>query len=218
MQPIGFTKILTAANTTVVATSQTRASSGALTLSSGPPVVLDTQRRISIVLTASNSGAAMTVTGTNDSGTTISENITVGATATTMVTSMDYKSISQITSTTLSGNIIAGTNATGSTPWIMTNPDISPPAVNVGTTVTLTNAATYSGEYTLDIDPCGIKSNTPLTAVNAFTASLISGLTTSQSALINASGTSNLPVPITAWRLTVTAGTGGVQVQALQAG
>lgn len=218
MIPIGFTKILTAANSTIVATSQARASSGSLTLSSGPPVVLDTQRRIQLVLTASNSGDVIVVSGTNDSGTPISETITVGATATTLVTSMDYKTITDITSTTLTGNIIAGTNSTGSTPWLMPSPYVTPQNVHVGVFLTASGAATYSAEYTMDIDPCGIRNNAPLTAVNALVATLMSGNTTSHSALINSDGTSNLPVPVTAWRLTITAGTGGAQVQALQAG
>lgn len=218
MLPIQFSKILTAANSTVVATSQARGSSGALTLSSGPPVTFGSQRRIQLVLTASNSGVTMVVSGTNDSGTTISENIVVGATATTLVTQMDYKSITSITSETLTGNIIVGTNSTGSTPWQMANPYANPPSIHVGVTLTAAQAATYSAEYTMDIDPCGVRNNAPLTAVNALVASLMSGFTTSHSALINADGTSNLPVPVTAWRLTITAGTGGAQVQAIQAG
>lgn len=215
--PITFTKVLTAANSTVIATSQGRASSGAVTLSSGPPVLLASQRRVSIVLTASNSGAAMVVAGTNESGTPVSENITVGATATTLVTGMDYLTITSITSTTLTGNLIAGTNATGSSPWIMANPWVAPSVINIGATSTGSGAVTFSGEYTLDIDPCGIRSNAPLTACNAFVTSLISGATTSVSALITA-GTSGQPVPCSAWRMTITAGTGGLQVQALESG
>lgn len=215
--PITFTKILTAANSTVIATSQTRASSGPLTLSSGPPVLLDSQRRVSIVLTASNSGAAMVIGGTNESGTPISENITVGATATTLVTAMDFKNITSITSTTLVGNIIAGTNGTGSSPWMMANPWVNPSYISIGATSTGSGAVTFSGEYTLDIDPCGIRSNAPLTAVNAFTVPLFAAATNSVSGLITA-GTSGEPVPCSAWRFTITAGTAGLQVQALEAG
>ncbi len=214
--PITFTKVLTAANGTIIATVQAHAAGGDLTQSASP-VILDSQRRVSLLMTASNSGDTIIISGTNESGIPIGENITIGATATTIVSQMDYKTITAINVTTLTGNISAGTNATGSCPWIMANPWVNPSVINIGATSTGSGAVTFSGEYTLDIDPCGIKSNAPLTAVNAFVASLISGATTSQSALINA-GTSGQPVPCTAWRMTITAGTGGLQVQALEAG
>ena len=215
--PIQFTKILTAANSTVIATVQARASAGNVTLSS-TPVILDSQRRVAITLTASNSGAALVLSGTNDGGTAISENITVGATVTALVSQMDYKTVTALTSTTLTGNISVGSSATGSTPWQMANPWADPCNINVGVTVTLSNGVTYSAEYTMDIDPCGVKSNAPLTACNAFTAGLLSALTTSASALITGgNATSQHPVPCTAWRLTIS-GTSGVQVSALEAG
>lgn len=215
--PITLTKILTAANSTVVATSQTRASSGPVTLSSGPPVTLDTQRRIQIVLTASNSGAIFTVNGTNDGGTPIGESITVGATATTITTSMDYKSITAMTATTLTGNLIAGTNSTGSTPWQATNPLFGPQVVNIAVSLTASGAATFSGEYTLDIDPVGLKSNAALTSCVAFTMPLLSAGTNNAVGIIT-QGTSAQPVPCSAWRLTVTAGTGGLKIEAVEPG
>ncbi len=214
--PITFTKILTAANATVIATVQAHAAEGALSLSASP-VILDSQRRVSLLMTASNSGDTIIVSGTNESGTPISESITVGATATTLVTAMDFKTISLITATTLTGNISAGTNATGSSPWMMANPWVNPSYISIAATSTLSNSVTFSGEYTLDIDPCGIRSNAPLTAVNAFTIPMLAASTNSVSGLITA-GTSGEPLPVSAWRFTITAGTAGLQVQALEAG
>jgi len=216
--PITFTKILTAANATVIATVQARASAGNVSLSS-TPVILDSQRRIAIALTASNSGDVLTIAGTNDGGTPIGETITIGATTTALVSQMDYKTVTAITSTTLTGNISAGTNSTGSSPWQVPNPWLNPSNICVGITSTGSGAVTFSAEFTMDLDPCGIQSNAPLTACNAYVSSLHSGLTTSAVALLTAgNATTNLPIPCSAWRLTITAGTGGCQVSAIQAG
>jgi hypothetical protein len=210
--PITFTKVLTAANGTIIATVQAHAAGGDLTQSASP-VILDSQRRVSLLMTASNSGDTIIISGTNESGTPISENITIGATATTIVTQMDYKTVTAISVTTLTGNISAGTNATGSCPWIMANPWI-PPAINIAAVSTLAASVVYTAEYTLDIDPCGVRNNAPLTAVSAFSAPQMTSLTSSQTAMITA-GTSGQGVACSAWRVTITAGTGALQVSSL---
>lgn len=215
--PIQFTKVLAAANATNVAAAQAHSNSSTITLS-GSPVVLDTQRRIAIALTSTaNSGVLIALTGTNDSGTTISENITISGTLTAAASVMDYKTVSLVSATTISGNISIGTNGTGSTPWQMANPWSSPVNIFVAVSLPASGAATYSAEYTVDLDPCGVRNNTPLTAVNAFTAGLLSGLTTSGAALLGP-GTAGIGVPLTAWRVTVTTGTGSCVVQAIEAG
>jgi hypothetical protein len=213
-QPVQFSKALIAANATVVAASQARATPGALTLS-GTPVVLDSQRRIAIALTASNSGAAIIVTGGGDGAGSYSETIVLGASATSAVSTLDFKTITSIICPALTGNISVGTNTTGSSPWFMANPWTPPPQnIHIATTLASAGTPTYSVEYTLDADPCGIRA--PITSgAIAFTAGSWAGVTTSQSALL-AAGTAG--TPCTAYRLTITAGTGNVIVQAMQAG
>lgn len=216
--PIGFTKALTVSNGTAIAAIQALASGGAVTLSAGGSIMAS-QRRVVITLTASNSGNVIAVAGTNDSGTAIGENITVSATGTSFPTTMDYKSITLVSTTTLTGNISVGTNTTGSSPWQMANPWSSPVNIAVAVSLATVSAATYSAEFTLDLDPCGIKSNTALTAVNAFTSTLMSAVTTSAVALISAgNATSNVPLPVSAWRLTITTGTGSCVVQSIDSG
>lgn len=211
-QPIQFTKALIAANATSVAAVQARGSSGNLTLGT---TSLDSQRRLAITLTASNSGAVIIIAGTNDGGNAIGETITVGATATAVASAMDYKSVTSISSTTLTGNISVGTNGTGSSPWILAN-YWSTPGIHVAVTAPNATSATYTTEYTLDPDPCGIRSSA-VTAVAAFSAALQTAITTSSTALITA-GTSGIPVPVSAWRVTTTTGTGSLIVQALDSG
>jgi len=213
--PIQFTKVLVAPTATSIAAVQAHAAAGTLTLSASP--LFASQRRISITLTATNSAAVIVASGTNESGTPIVETITVSSIGTSFTSLMDYKTITSITATTLTGNISVGGSNTGSSPWQMTNPWNAPSNIMVSIGMTTSGAATCTVEGTVDLDPCGIMNNTPLTAVTAFSAGLLTGLTTSGAALITA-GTSGVPVPMTAWRLTTTAGTGTVVVQSIDAG
>jgi len=214
--PIQFSKALVPANATSLAAIQAHAGDGAVSLSGG---TIASQRRVLITLTASNSGNVIIVAGTNESGTPIGESITCSATGTVFPTVMDYKSITLVSTTSLVGNISVGTNTTGSSPWQMTNPWNDPVDITVAVSLPTSGAATYSCEYTIDLDPCGIRNNTPLTAVNAFVSTLHSALTTSAVALIAAgNATTNWPVPCSAWRLTITTGTGNCIVQSIDAG
>jgi hypothetical protein len=213
--PIQFTKVLVTPTGTSIAAVQAHAASGPLTLSASP--IFASQRRVLITLTASNSGGVIVASGTNESGTPIVETINISSIGTSFTSAMDFKSVTSITATTLTGNISAGGNGTGSSPWQMANPWNAPSNIMVSIGMTSSGAATCTVEGTIDIDPCGIQSNAPLTAVTAFSASLLTGLTTSGVGLITA-GTSGVPTPVSAWRLTTTAGTGTVVVQAMDAG
>lgn len=213
--PIQFTKVLVTPTGTSIAAVQAHAAAGAVSLAASP--IFASQRRVLITLTASNPGQIITMAGTNESGTAIRETINLDATGTSFTSVMDYKTVTAMTATTLTGNISAGGNGTGSSPWQMANPWNAPSNIMVSIGMTTSGAATCTVEATIDIDPCGIQSNAPLTAVTAFSAGLLSAMTTSAVALITA-GTSGVPVPVSAWRLTTTAGTGNVVVQAMDAG
>ncbi len=212
--PIQFTKVLVTPTGTSIAAVQAHAASGTLTLSAAP--IFASQRRISITLTASNSGAVIVAAGTNESGTPIGETINVSATGTSFTSVMDYKSITSVTATTLVGNISVGGSTTGSSPWQAANIWSVPQSIMVSVSMP-PSAVLATIEGTVDLDPCGILNNTPLTAVSAFSASLLTGFTTSGTALIT-TGTSGQPVSMTAWRLTINSGTGAVVVQALDGG
>lgn len=213
--PTQFTKVLATPTATSIAAVQAHAASGAVTLSGTPSFA--SQRRLSITLTASNSNAVIIASGTNESGTVIGETITVSSIGTSFTSAMDYKTVVSITATTLTGNISIGGNGTGSSPWQMANPWCAPSNIMVSIGMTASGAATCTIEATVDLDPCGIQSNAPLTAVTAFSAGLLTALTTSGAALITA-GTNGAAVPVSAWRLTTTTGTGTVTVQAIDAG
>lgn len=213
--PTQFTKVLVTPTATSIAAVQAHALSGALTLSASP--IFASQRRLSVTLTASNSGAAIVAAGTNESGTPIGETITVSATGTSFTSVMDYKTITSITSTTLVGNVSVGGSNTGSSPWQAANIWNSPPSVFISASMSTAGAAAATIEGTVDLDPCGILSNAPLTSVTAFSASLLTAFTTSGAALITV-GTSGAPVAMTAWRLTIISGTGAVVIQAIDGG
>lgn len=208
---MGITKQITyslaTASSAVIAPIQT-ASAATLSLVSNP-VVLDSQRRVSILLTASAT-ATYTVSGTNQSGTPISE-VVGNATATTLVTTMDFKTVSLVAlSAAAGGSVSVGTNGTGSTPWQAANQWLAPYHNSFNAVVT-TVPASYSLELTLDVDPCGIKSNAPLSAVAAFNSGTSLVATTTSGAAI-------VSQPITAWRFTnVTAG-GVITIQSLEGG
>ncbi len=210
--PIQFTKVLVAPTATSIAAVQAHAASGPLTLSASP--IFASQRRISITLTASNSGGVIVATGTNESGTPTVETINISSTGTSFTSVMDYKSITSITATTLTGNISVGGSNTGSSPWQAANIWNVPQGIFVSVTLPAVSNTFCTIEGTNDLDPCGILNNTPLTAVSAFSASMLTAFTTSGAALIT-TGTSGVPVAVSAWRLTIASGTAAVVVQAM---
>lgn len=205
--PKQVTYSLATASSAVIAPAQT-ASAATLNLVSNP-VVLDTQRRVLITLTASAS-TIYTVSGTNQSGTAISEAIG-NATLTALPSLMDFKTITGISlSAAAGGTVSVGTNGTGSTPWQAANQWLAPYHNTINAVVT-TVPASYSLELTLDLDPCGIKSNSPLSAVSAFNnGTAMIAQTTSGAALISQ--------PISAWRITNATAGGAIVIQSLEGG
>lgn len=208
--PLQISSAYITGSSAVIAASQTN-SATALTLVTASGVSLDAQRRVLLTQNGTNSGIAYTITGTNQSGTTISETI-ISATASALTSSMDYKTVTAISlSAAATGTISAGTNGTGSTPWQAANNWIAP--YNLLVNAALAGTATYSLELTLDRDPCGIRSNTALTAVSAFS----NPNSTSMNAATT--GTASFVItPISAWRITTTTGQGALTIQAIDAG
>lgn len=206
--PKQFTYSLATASAAVIAPVQT-GSGTALTLASAGGVTLDNQRRVAIALSATAT-SIFTITGTNQSGSPISETIS-NATSTALSSVLDYKTVTAITMNTAPGGTVsAGTNGTGSTPWQAANQWTDPYHNNFNVVVS-TVPASYSLELTLDLDPCGIKSNAPLTSVATFNnGTSMVAQTTSGAALVSQ--------PITAWRFTNTTAGGAIIIQSLEAG
>jgi|SRR6201996_3165726 len=122
MRPIQVTVgPLAAASANNIALSQTP-NSGNLILNGSTAVngtaVLDKPRRVLITAAANESANTFTITGTNWSGSAISETIT-GPNASTAQSVLDYATVSRITiSGNAAGAITVGTSGVASSPWV----------------------------------------------------------------------------------------------------
>lgn len=124
---------LALASANAICLSQTP-SAGALTLNgatvSGGVAVLDTGRRVLITTASNESAKTFTITGTNWSGSIISETI-AGPNATTAYTALDFKTVTSVTiSASAAGAVQVGTNDIASSPWARMD-DYAPGLVSI---------------------------------------------------------------------------------------
>lgn len=215
MHPITTTVTLGAAVATGAALAQARGSAGALTLNgslaTAGVVTLDAPRRIIVHSAGNDTGITFTVTGTarpEMQGVTFSETI-AGANAGDAATTQDFATVTSITSSAAAaGNVSAGTNSTGSGPWVVWDQYMTPFNIGINGWV-LSGAPTWQVDYTRD-DPFGLwlPSNitfpraTALASLNAQVGNADGGL----------SG-----IPVRATRLTLVA-VGSVQLVQMQQG
>jgi hypothetical protein len=211
---IVFTKSLSAASATSIAASQAAVAGTPLTLTANP-VVIDTTsannieagRRVLITSTSATETASVTITGTNSSGSTISEVDTFSGASATLQSNLDYVSvISVVPSGTIVGSLSAGTNGVGSSRWVAWNWQLSPP-LNIGYAVELVSGAiNYTVQYTYD-DPNNLMGGVlfPL----PFNTILLDQTATADS---------TLSTPFIATRVLINSGTGVIRVRSVQAG
>jgi hypothetical protein len=194
------TKTLIAGNAALICASQTPGAAGAMTLVASP-VTLDTQRQVLITCAGNNAGVTFTLTGTKDTGQTISE-IIAGSNAGTSVSLWSYRTITSIViSGASTGAVTVGTNTTGSSDWKNVD-SIKDGAFGMSIACTVTGTVTYSIEVTNGSYLRG-------TAPTPFATSIAAAV---------ANQMLNLTAPIHAWRLTVTAGIGSVLAEAIEQG
>jgi hypothetical protein len=202
MQPIRFTKVVATPSATAIAASQTPTGAGNLTLTA-TPVVLTTGRQVLFTCGGSDAGRTFTLYGTNEDGGLIQENV-AGSNGSTTTSVLSYKTVTQISvDAAMAGTITVGTNANGSSKWYMPNFHLTPFALNI--TTELSGSVTYQLESTLDDYWTPV---TP-TAQPHVSTLLASGSSAAVTAVTN---------PVVGWRVTITAGTGTLSVQADQAG
>lgn len=151
MRPItGTVGPLSAGSANNIATSQTPASAGALTLNGSTVVngvaVLDDARRV--LITTADTTHTFTITGTTPTGSALSESFLVAAGAT--ASQLDYATV---TSITISGGATAavtvGTNGVASTPWVRLDEWARP---EVAIQCDVSGTVNYTVQSTLD-DP-----------------------------------------------------------------
>ncbi len=217
-RPIILTKALTASAVDNIALAQALAAAGNLTLNgvavTAGVATLDTARRIGITSAGNDSGITFTVTGGDYSGNAISEGVT-GANVGVAVTLQDFLTVSSVRgSGAAAGNVSVGTTAVGSSQWFPLNIHITPFDVGVQTHV-VSGAATFDIEVTRQ----RVLSDMQIYRVGYSNAPAVPfpipwpGLT---GLVGDALGSINSVV--TAARLTITAGTGTVEVDLDQAG
>lgn len=214
-----FTKTLAAASANNIATSQSPGS-GAITLNgadvSGGVATIDTYsasnntetgRRVIVTSGGNDTGINFTVTGTNSSGSVISDTF-AGASGAAAQSNLDFVTVTSVTHTgSVASTVTVGTNGVGSTRWISFNYLVTPP-MNLGIAVELVSgSANFSVQYTYD-DPNNLTSG--VTYPLPFTLATISA----QSATID----STISTPIFAVRLLVNSGTGTLRTRIIQAG
>jgi len=212
MIPVNLTKVMTAASATAVVNAGALAAAGNLTLNggsvSGGVATFTTQRRLALTSGGNDSARRATVVGTNDDGAIISETVQLTS-AGTANSVLDYKTVTRVgVDGAIATTISIGTTTTGSTRWGRCNTNLTPFAVNVSTQ--LSGSVTYQGESTCDdfwSAPSGPTLNVTST-INVATP-IASG---------SAAGVTALTNPITGVRLTITAGTGTLTAQVVQAG
>lgn len=217
MQRSVVTKSLEAGVADAIATAQTLADAGYLTLVSDP-VVLDTQRIVIITSAGDDTGVTFTIIGTDDTGNQIKDQF-AGASAGAASSNLNFRTIVSIYADgATDGDVEAGTNSVGSSPWKIFVDTIATPNMSIqcklvsgsGTaTVDLTDDAflvamtEYGSQPAIALAPA---SPNPL----AFPHPNMQSMTATTQGSLNFN--------VRAYRLTITAGTGVWEMTTQQAG
>lgn len=212
--PITTTVTLGAAVANGIAQTQSLGGAGNLTLNgslvSGGVATMDAPRRVIIASLGNDSGITFTITGTArpEQGGIVQSEVVTGANIGTVVSTLDYATVTSIRgSGATASTVTAGTNTTGSGPWVVWDSFISPMKVALAGFV-LSGTPGWQLDYTYD-DPFGTWLPPGIAAPRPFTDSLIVGLNINQQGYID--------FPVRATRLTLT-GVGSAQLTQQQAG
>lgn len=213
-----FTKTLATADDDGIAASQSpaaaaftingaAASGGVATIDSASTSNVATGRRVIITSAGDNSGISFIVTGTNSSGTTITDTF-AGTNTGAAQSNLDFVTVTRIIgSAAVTGAVKAGTNGVGSSAWQTINYMGNSP-INVGVLVELVSgSANFSVQISYDNPnnlPADLAYPTPVspTAFATKTATTDGALTTAFIAI----------------RLLINSGTGVLRTRIVQAG
>ena len=209
MRPIAFTTItLAAADTNLIAETQTPLVAGNLTLTTSAAALVSTSAKpryglfISIDCAGADAGRTFTVTGTRPGGASQTEAI-AGSNGGQTLSAKYWESVTQIAvDAATAGAVIVGTRQTGATDWIPL--DIYTPNQDTAIQVNVTGTINYSVVYTIE-DPF----DTSITQVAI--AHPVAGLTTGST---DVSGQAT--VIMRAVRLLINSGSGTAYVTIVQ--
>jgi hypothetical protein len=197
--------------TTTVGLAGTYVLSGAGTVSSttlytNTVATLDTPRRIQLTTTGSDAGKTLTITGTDWSGSPITEVLTA-VNSGTSYTNLDFKTVTSITaSAAFAAAVTVGTNGVASSRWVRF--DGFAPS-NISLQCNVTGTVNYTVQSSMD-DPNG--------PTNPVSPSLVTWVSSSDTAVVSATATqqSNFLFTPTLARVLLNSGTGSVSSTFLQ--
>lgn len=196
---------LVAASANNIALSQTP--TAAFTLNGTTAGVLDTARRVLLTQAASESGKTFTIVGTDVSGLPQTEVLPAAASATTVQSALDFKTVTSITISSAASNAITvGTSGVASSRWMRFD-DFAPGSATVACTVTGT--ANYTVQQTMQ-DP-----NSPTNVVAPYSVVWKSSLDPAVVAAIATQISFFQNVP-TWMKVTLNSGTGSVSTVVTQ--
>ena len=230
-------QLATAAVADGIATAQAVAAAGNLTLngslvSSGvaalttaattPGGSFSGARRVLITSTGADDTVVFTVYGTNRDNQPIIDYVTGVTNIDSQYTALDFKTVTRIAaSAACAGNIAAGTNDVGSSPWVVNNIYVSSWALAVAVSPSATNTPTVNIEHTYDdVNGTALAVGSPVgqnwsvgpgsIAVPTVFFKLLN--------LVVATEATYADQPVWAHRVTITAGTGSVTLWSIQNG
>jgi len=194
-----------------IATSQTPAGAGALTLNgslvTNGVAYLPTPQRV--LITTSDTTHSFTITGTTPTGSVLTEVLTNAGSS--VYSTLDYSTVTSIViSGAATGAVTVGTNGIAATPWVHLDAWANP---TVSLQCTVTGTVNYTVQSTLQ-DPNGHGQATPILP------SALTWVNTSDTAAVNATTTvqtsfAYLPVYV---RVLLNSGSGSVTTNIVQTG
>ncbi len=212
--PVNFTKTLATADPNGICLSQAVGAAGNLVLTgaalvSGGVAYLLSGRKVIVTSAGNDSGITFTIYGTRPTGQPLYETIT-GAAVGIATTRQDFFTVTRVAASGAAAGVVeVGTSAAGASEWVSSNIHIAPAQWSIAVDV-VSGSVTYSLEYTYDdfwtVAPNGYPQPVPF----AWTDAVMNGETTDQQ--------TSLALPITGWRIAITAGTGTIECWGIQAG
>lgn len=224
MRASTITKQLAAGVSDGIAAAQALAAAGYLTLdgslvSGGVAVLGDSQRRVVIHSAGDDTGLTWTVIGTDDTGNPIKDQF-AGVNAGDAQSNLDFLTVTSIYGDDASaGNVYAGTNGVGSSPWKMFADTINTPHSAFDFEL-LSGSANVSVQYTQEPFLLPIPSPTAPTSAIAFRDPNPNPVAHDflNLSMMAASQQGEVDFVYHAWRVTINSGTGSVRVTGRQAG
>lgn len=227
MNPIVVSVTLAAAAANNISLSQTPTAATGFALNGTTAGVLDVQRRVLFTTAANETGHNATITGTNKSGSVISEIVALPNIG-TVVSILDYKTVTKISiSVNATGAITVGTNGTASTEWFFPSREMTP--FNISAAIQTGAGTTANLDYTYDDPNIYLQTGYPAGSVNpnSITPPVLWQPTGALGTGVTATKADNQPTataplgltgPVFAVRMTVTAGTNLATFWMIQAG